>query len=84
MSRNQELHNRQELIVELYNHTINQLCRDNVGDFKDGIAMFNTLAILVTSPHFPATFTTRSSNLLAGEPISLCEQGSGLIKECEE
>lgn len=74
MKENQELHNRQELIVELYNHTIHQLYRDNVGDFKDGIAMINTLAILVTSPYFPTTFTTRDIDLWAGEPIALCEQ----------
>ena len=80
MSENKELHTRQELIVELYNHTIRQLCRGNIGDFKDGIAMINTLATLVTSPNFPATFTTRDIGLLACETIAICEKEDYIVE----
>jgi len=82
MNKNKELHTRQELIVELYNHTMKQLCRGNIGDFKDGIAMINTLATLVTSPNFPATFTARDRDigLLAGETIAICEKEDYIVE----
>ena len=49
----QKLSPKQTAMLRLFNHTVLQLNRGNVGTYTDGIMMTHTLALLLVSQDFP-------------------------------
>lgn len=49
----QELSPKQTAMLRLFNHTVLQLNRGNVGTYTDGIMMIHTLVLLLASQDFP-------------------------------